>query len=321
MLRMNLFMKQIMIVPFVYQNHLVGENVSINVDYTRLVDDDYFVNTMRSQTYWSFGGNIFEGPSNRGAFDPRMQYPEDGFEYDSEPIIGTNRYRQMLVAFNSLKDFVRKAPKMSEINRYAIGTVTNFMLEMALSSGQMVPMDRDQWEERAPTEAELQVFDNAARRRLRKKTFWAIKKTNETLRRARRSTEKVCEKLNVAVRQRWTEFVLDSLTDQIEASARNRSLEWSCDLDRLYEEYRFSNWTNVVCYNSNRGFDHFLYSKLFRQPRWRECIEHNRQSSTDGGNHEWCLTWRRLLLNTDFERIDGQSLTASFRYIKTSEIL
>lgn len=89
MLRMNLFMKQMMIVPFAHENRVVGENVTMNVDWRRFLDDDYFENTMRSQTYWSFGGNVFEGPSNRGAFDPRMLYPEDGFEYDSEPIIGT----------------------------------------------------------------------------------------------------------------------------------------------------------------------------------------------------------------------------------------
>lgn len=108
------------------------------------------------------------------------------------------------------------------------------------------------------------------------------------------------------VRRRWTEFVLDSLSDQIEASALNKSLEWSCDLDQLWEEYKLDNWTNVVCQNSTKGFDHFLYSKISRHPGWFECVQHNKQSPI-GGDDEWCSAWRRLMLNADFGNFDGNN--------------
>lgn len=128
--------------------------------------------------------------------------------------------------------------------------------------------------------------------------------SNERSKRSVVDKYKLGVRLDIVVKKRLTEFVMGSLRDQIDALNHNRSLEWSNDLNRLYNRYISSNWTNLVCPNSTIGFDHFLFSKSSQQPKWLECIIHDSVESSNDDD-DWCPAARRVIFNADS---DGKNI-------------
>lgn len=247
-----------------------------------------------------FGGNVFLGPRLRGPLNP-IFYEEDllyAFEVDSAPIIGQNRYGELLQLFHQLRFFTNPVFERPPIWKLLSGFKLFIKISELLINQRVTPMIDEQWELRVPTDEELRRHTNSKELRslLESQKFWAIRKPSNRSPRSinnfQSKNDSIKPSLLENIRYQWSKFVVDLMTISMESRKRNESLVWSCYFDRLYDDYLFGDPEPVKSATFNcatcSSFDEFLYSKISQSSDWIRCNQGIKFPS------KWCSAWRRI---------------------------
>lgn len=308
--RLKHSIKKIIIYQLAKTNDRTGVDW-INYDYKALSNDDILYSYLEGWFIESSGGNIFLGPENRGPLDPSVGLEYNlvnirGFEFDCEPIVGTQRYEEMYTLFHRLYSYVVEAPKLSQFDRFITGIELCYSMFTTFERYELTTLNMDLWEERELTEEELSRLNEIYRVLHRGVKYWSIKRPPRSDRTERSSEElknpKKCYKVDEISKRRWSEFIVDSMKTSLRANGIGESISWTCHLVQLYFIYRFlstsSSSKNPDC--SIKNFDSFLYSKISKTREWQECIAHETLKEPE----EWCRAWRRIMLNSNTESFD-----------------
>lgn len=242
-------------------------------------------------------GNTFRGPR------PHMRAPSMpqffqryvglmlSFEIDCATIIGLEHYQELLPLFKRLIDYVGMNPEETNpIDRYTAGLELYISMMTTFSSYETVPMNIDQWEEREMTERELSRFTEEERNMYRGVKYWMIKKSFRRPKRSVMKKEKIGKSTDLALKERWSKFIVYLMSAFLQTGATEVSTPWSDDFARLYLEYKSKSLLDSEDECSNKNFDTFLYLKISRISEWSTCV---RSRSKD--SFEWCMAWKRLL--------------------------
>lgn len=245
-------------------------------------------------------GNYFIGPSNRGPFNPRLDRSDVqlmmSFEFNSELIIGQERYHELLGLFKRLIDFIGTDPEETPFERYLSGVEIYTSMVTTFASYRTPAMNLDLWEEREPTEQELSRYSVKERNNFRGRKFWDVKRNNN--KKSKRSViqkEKENYSMEKLYQLMWSKFIVSLMSAFLQAETANESLPWSEDFDRLYLEYkskRLSDTDDDNCLNNK--FDTFLFLKISRMQVWSDCIRSKKLQEVN----EWCYSWRRVMFNS-----------------------
>lgn len=288
-------------------------NIQSNLQYSS--NNTFFFN-MFGRAYSWLNGNVFIGPRNRGPFSPTFERDEgellEAFEFDSEPIIGRQHYRESLNLFFQLLDFLNQAPSMFPFDRLLYGFSLFSSMTITLSEYPTALMHSGDWELREPTDAELSNLRSSQLRRVvRGQRYWSIKKQPE---RSPRSVEYHYESIETPpevvpltmgeLKIRWSQFVEDMMKIVMEARSRGESVVWSCNFTRLYKDYLKQKLDSNFKCNYCKSFDEYLFSKIKTSWNWRRC--NNAMLTTS----EWCLAWKQIVAtlvnyDTSFIDVDG----------------
>lgn len=274
----------------------------VNHDISDVVNDSYFEKFFESLFAHSAGGDTFVGPSGRGPLDPSFGTLGDGvltaFEVDCKPLIGTQRYREMFSLYQRLLKFVHEAPRATAFDRLRTGAELFVSMMMTLQKYDITPMNENQWEERELTSVEMSMINWRLRSIYRGKKFWSIK--NSFTRPSRSLPQLVdrCYSRETFAHNRWNDFVTDLMESLLQAYSLEKSPSWSCILNRLYFDFKFSSQKNsggIDCSDSN--FESHLYTIISRTQDWHDCINHYDDGSSEP--EDWCSAWRRIMFNSD----------------------
>lgn len=249
-------------------------------------------------------GNIFLGPADRGPFDPTFDLNQEGllraFEMDAAPIIGQDRFDELLLLFYDLQDFMGTIyiPRdLPPIWRLLDGFDLFINILNSMIGTNVTPLEPRQWELCVPTEQELRnVRTEELRRSLRNQSFWAISKSSS---RSPRSTNhfqveviESSENLSLQdLRHQWTKFVVNVMTISTESNFRGESLIWLCNFTRLYNDFLFDQKVSIKITEdcpTCLSFDEYLYKKVSHSSDWIRC---NKGFETSG---DWCLAWKNI---------------------------
>lgn len=249
------------------------------------------------------GGNFFLGPdrSSRGLFFPRHNELNFeamfSFEFDSEPIIGEEHYRELLVLFKRLIGYVAMdSEEVTPLERYTSGFELYVSMMTTFSSYEAASFNIDQWEYRTATEEELSTLNLWKRSKYRGRKFWVIKKNFRRPKRNVIQEKKVCYSIDQYSKQRWSEFVVYLMRAFVKAEASNQTIPWSGEFSWLYLKYRINlSLSNATENCMDEKFDTFLYYKISQYQEWSDCISFKESDESN----EWCQAWMRIMLNTD----------------------
>lgn len=246
------------------------------------------------RTHDMLSGNIFLGPTYRGPFSAEFQRSGvellDSFESGIEPIIGHQRYGMLSLLFNSLRLYVQHASNLRPFDRLTMGLTNFFLLNFALHQSDVIPFERTQWELRQPTEQELaNVRSVQLRNEWRNQSFWDVKRSTNRKRRSVVDSETpTVVKKSIAImdhaKDQWSKFTLDLMMILMEASNRNKELDWTCHFACLFKNYTFDKREMMNDRQQSEPcitFDEFLYSKIYTIPRRLAQLQQFRETESD----------------------------------------
>lgn len=296
-LRLRQSMRKLVIARMLQMNKIT-QNDYVNIG---LGDSDEIYIELISNAGSYLGGNIFLGPRFRGPLDPTFDEENllNAFEIDSAPIIGQDRYNELLQLFHQLKFFTNRMLDRPPFWRLISGFKLFVKISNLLMDQSITPLRLQMWELRAPTDEELRrhMDSDELMESLKNQTYWAVKKP---MNRSARSTDvfqtKAVTLKNLMIDQtsyHWSEFTVDLMTILMEARERKEFLVWSCNFTRLFNDYLFSNPQPVKndftdCPISS-SFDEYLYSQISESEDWVRCNRGTKISS------DWCSAWRRII--------------------------
>lgn len=287
--------------------HTLGSNSEFDLSL------NFFTNLLRRGVGW-LSGNIFLGPRNRGPFSPEFGRTEEelhlAIDRDALHIIDSTHFNILFVVFVKLKLYIQKAPGMSPFDRFTSGFTLYNSMTYLLSRFDVTPMNRENWEERYPSDQDIRNATEEARREIITQKYWAVKKRE---RRGPRSTSyyryvanDILEKDQL--KYQWSEFITNLMQNSINARSKNEPFSWSCDLSRLYIDYMLHRSDSSASYQENCiiNFDEYLFSKISNSSDWYKC--NNAINSTMS---DWCQAWTRIKVEHYNDEVDFVSLEES----------
>lgn len=282
-------------------------NIAVNVQTN---ENDTFFAEMFGRAHSWLNGNIFLGPRNRGPFHPEFQKNEEellrAFEFDSEPIIGSQHYEESFLLHSELIRFVSEAPEMTLLDKLLKGFDIYYTTTFVLVRYDMTRMDIEKWELREPTDDELlEVRTAQLRREMRTERYWDIKKQPRRFSRSADHLYETAQGLQRTIpatkdelKYLWSEFLLDIMKISINDRIQGESFTWSYNLSRLYEDFLFR-MSDTADTSTCASFDEYLYSKISSSDDWISCNNEKPLQSAS----KWFLAWRRIMSKSCVEFI------------------
>lgn len=228
-------------------------------------------------------------------FDPTFYASEEHLihylDEDVRFVIGQDRFEELVALFYHLHNFMLSTAGLDELPpvvRLLQGFGLFVRISNAMFGGYVTPLDPQQWELRRPTEWELRLVRSVElRMELRNQRFWAI--TNSHVRFHNRFPRLANPSQAASIKYVWRRFFLNLMIMSMNASAKDESLVWSCNLTRLYNDYLFHETasTHTECPGCIYSFGE--YAKISLSIDWQRCIS-NEKIPPSG----WCLAWRRI---------------------------
>lgn len=298
---------------------LKTESTTINARLNNeMISNNSLLNSaLRRLLYWLPDANDFIGPTPelRGPFHPMFhgnpKFGKYAFEFESKSIIGRERYDQLLDIFERMLDYVNFSSRLSDdYQRSITGSQIIISMLLTFTNQDLARFDVDQWENRVLTESELSRIPEERRNAYRGKKFWKIKKNEKREKRFlanEKPVDEQCHEMEDLARRRWSEFVVYLMNEFLKSKSYSELISWSCGFVRLYSKYQFST-SSIDC--SNLNFDTYLYSKVSRRDDWRECVNFEVDKADD-----WCLIWRRIMLNSSWSKINAKVLDREFEIL------
>lgn len=190
---------------------------------------------------------------------------------------------------------------MSPYDRLINGFEIFNRMMFSLIRHDITPMRIEMWEEREPNDQELlHVFPVHLRRLMRTQKYWAIKEPGP---RNTRSAEnhlsyEVANKF-ITVEQLkhiWSSFVMNLIQIYMNARSQKKTLNWSCNFTRLYDDYLIHRSVSTSSYDVNciMTFDKYLFSNI--KPNW-DCNNADNLMSSSA----WCQAWKRFMTQIEID--------------------
>lgn len=320
--RLKQSLKKLMIY-YIRKFFSISAENTVNYDYRLLLsNDNYFFQAVESFLTDSAGGNTFVGPSDRGPLDPTYETENNyrgalrAFDYDCEPIIGSERYNEMLNLFNNLLNYVENARRLEGLDRMTQGAELVITMVLTIERFRQTNYDESNWIQRILNSKELSKVPDNLKREFKTKIFSAIKRSEERSKRSLNNSERLYQTKTIFSienysKQQWSNFISDSIKNILKYRNTGKAVAWEHYLNRLYFHEWFPSLRNesesTDCDNQN--FDSYLYLKISKIPAWQECNSFTRSNEPEN----WCSAWRRILRNYNINN-DGKNVQRPIFY-------
>lgn len=291
--RLTQSMQKLLIVSLKNSKKSTNEdNLNINFAIESIINNNYSTEIFE-HTDSFLRGNIlviFKNSDPVPKFDGNEEELLKANEHKVNRIIGPTRSQQLLNLYNNLLEYNRVAFKMTPLKRFIKGFNIFTLMTTTFGGYDIIKFHYNQWEEQKSFENELNKIKN----RLNQKESRRSSKIENEIQ--TKTTLTSLENLKILpIKRLWSEFIIDVMKISIENVNKSELAIWSCDLTRLYRNYLLckSNKTNGDC-SDCVSFDAFLFSKISQSHEWQEC---NDTFGDVKKSSEWCLAWKRIILN------------------------